>query len=234
MPWFDQIDPTRPADTEFVSEGAMRFRELKRALIEQLSTAYEGFPGDSTHQPGEPLLFPIVSVMVGTFAQRPAVPTRQGHGWFDPDTGILYVGTRELVWQAVGVGDTNSLVSHRGFRYSPDELAAADRLGTAREVGEVLDLIIDGTTTALGTIGVDLTDFNPLYDSSKVVSVVVTPGFYGSSNAGRTIGHDTASSDPPEDMWFFRVANETGAAVVTTPVKFHAVFAMEPITEEVP
>jgi hypothetical protein len=105
VPWFDDIDPSRPQDTEFVSEGAMRFRELKRALIERLSTAFEGFPEDSTHQPGTKLLFPLATTMVGTEAQRPAVPIRQGQGWFSSDTNRLWIADRNLVWRLVAGGD---------------------------------------------------------------------------------------------------------------------------------
>lgn len=127
MPWFDDIDPIRPQDTEFVSEGAMRFRELKRALIERLSTAYDGFPDDSTHQAGTPLLFPIASVMVGTDAQRPQVPTRQGHGWYSTDTGRLWIGNRDLQWQQVESGSATG----GGPVVAPPPFISGIRLGTA-------------------------------------------------------------------------------------------------------
>jgi len=108
MPWLNNIDAVRPADTEFVSEGAMRFRELKRALIERLETAYAGFPGENPDRAGEALLFPIVSVMVGTQAQRPETPVREGHGWFSLDTSELWIGTPELTWQQVTAGGSGT------------------------------------------------------------------------------------------------------------------------------
>lgn len=108
MPWQDEIDEIRPQDTEFVSEGAMRFRELKRALIERFSTAYKGFPEENPDREGEALLFPIASVRVGTDSQRPETPEREGAGWFSTDTGQLWVSNRDLAWQKVGVGEGGS------------------------------------------------------------------------------------------------------------------------------
>ena len=229
MPWFDDIDPIRPADTEFVSEGAMRFREMKRALIERLSTAYSGFPGENPDRAGELLLFPIVSVMVGAEAERPVTPVREGHGWFSTDTGRLWIGTQDLEWQQViddgGPGTTE------GFYYQPDELTRAERLGLPIIVGRVIPVTISGTTNAIGTIGVTLTDFNPNYDSTNVISVVANHGTPGSPNY--TIKSDTASSDPPEDNWAFRVFDAAGAAVALTPLIINAVFYLEVVDEEV-
>jgi hypothetical protein len=104
MAWNDEINPVTPPDTEFVSQGAARFRELKRALIERLSTSYLNLTVPYPPREGEDLLFPIAGAMVGNEALRPAAPSREGHIWFSVDTGRLWVGNRDGQWQLISSG----------------------------------------------------------------------------------------------------------------------------------
>jgi hypothetical protein len=118
MPWINDIDDTRPTDLEFVSEGAERFRELKRALIERLSTAYADFPDEYSERAGDKLLFPIASVMVGTAAQRPEAPYREGHVWISEDTGEYWYGNKDLEWKLLLTGGTDSSTPVLNFQTS--------------------------------------------------------------------------------------------------------------------
>lgn len=102
-PFTEDIITSVPQDTESAAEGAGRIRELKRALIERFVTAFKGFPDENPDRAGEALLFPIAGAMVGTIAQRPSAPDREGHIWFATDTGQIYIGNREGEWQGLDV-----------------------------------------------------------------------------------------------------------------------------------
>lgn len=177
MAWLNELDNTEPTDLELVAEGAERFRELKRSLIERFGTMFRNFPGEDPTRPDEAMLFPVAGAEVGTEDQRPATPEREGHVWFSTDSGRVYFGGRDGSWKLVPV---------TGPSQSSDPLVPlfsvgtsyVDPTGATAAVRRVLfGTVINGMTDGSGVFSVNLNEIPGDFQASDAIPLQgsVTP-----------------------------------------------------------
>jgi len=231
MPWFNEIDDTRPTDLEFVSEGAHRFRELKRALIERFGTAFADFPDEYSERAGEALLFSIAGSMVGTQAQRPTNPSREGHLWFSYDTGRFFVGNHNGQWQEIGSGSGSGGAGGAGNFVAKTYFASAfgdPSVGPDVAAAEVLYL--NGNLPQTNAQGLTTLNFNFVgRDLADAILMPNTIVFWPSELGGIYSNVFVEDIDVPNNILTLRVRWGDGPLVVnsstTIPFRMQIAFA---------
>lgn len=196
-------------------------QNVKVSLRERLEQCIPDF-GDDLVEPKR------IRIDTGTLVERPEVPEFPGHLYYSTDNRFLYIGAGGA-WVPFESTDI-TVFGASGYTYDPDEATAAARKGTLKAVGQVLYLTIRGANTSgIGNFGVNLTDFNPLYDSTKVIAAFATA--YDISGAARNVANNSSNLDSANDYWYFHVTDMAGADVVGSGVVVHAMLVMEAVEE---
>lgn len=96
MVYVETWNNATPADSDLVSAGDDRIRELKRTLDERMATVFVGWPNTDplTVDPDA-----VTKLIAGTLAARPNPPSAVGLWYYATDTDQLFVSIAGPAWQ---------------------------------------------------------------------------------------------------------------------------------------
>lgn len=147
MAYANDLDPTKPADTDLASEGDDRIRETRAGIEERLQTAFSGYP-DS-----DPLILDgRIQLEHGLLVARPASPL-PGQVYYATDTGEIFLADDSASpqwkhansWVRSGVVADRPVPDHDGQLYY-----ATDEKKLYASNGGTWDVVAGGTGTSSG------------------------------------------------------------------------------------